>query len=116
MNIWQVVLVVLGNAGFFALIQTLVQRHDRKKGLLAEIKSDVQELKRQGIVQERDNCRTQLLLLISDYPEEKQEIMTLAKHYFVDLEGNWYASSIYRKYLHDHQIEAPFWFLNHVHK
>ena len=115
MTLGELALVVLGNTGIYTLIQGLITRHDRKKGLLAEIKAAIQDLKEQGLKQERDNCRTQMLLLISDYPNEKQEILTLAKHYFVDLKGNWYASSIFRKYLQEQQIEPPLWFLSHEH-
>lgn len=50
---------------------------------------------------------------MSDYPNEVQELMTLAKHYFVDLDGNWYASSIFQKFLSDHGIKPPRWFSGH---
>ena len=36
--------------------------------------------------------------------------MTLAKYYFEDLEGNWYASSIFRAWLEKNEIPEPLWF------
>ena len=110
MNVLQVVLVVLGNTGFYALIQALVQSRNQKKGILSQIMTAIGELKKQMKKQECDNCRTQLLLLISDYPHERQEIMTLAKHYFDDLDGNWYASSIFCSWLETNSIPEPYWF------
>jgi len=109
MNVWQLVLVILGNTGFYALIQALIQARRQKKGLLSQIMQAVEGLKKQMKKQECDNCRTQLLLLISDYPHERQEIMTLAKHYFDDLHGNWYASSIFRSWLETNKIPEPLW-------
>lgn len=112
MTLGEISLVVLGNSGLFVLIQSLIQRRDQKKGILAELKAAIKEMREQNLEQKRDLCRYQLLLLMAVYPNEKQEIMTVAKRYFVDLQGNWYASSIFRKYLQDHQIEPPLWFLN----
>ena len=66
MNGWQIVLVILGNTGFFALIQTIIQNRKDKKGLLSKILTALDQLKKQMKKQEKDNCRTQLLLLISD--------------------------------------------------
>ena len=59
---------------------------------------------------EKDELRTQLLLLLSDYPEERQEIMKLAEHYFKDLKGNWYATTLFNNWLVERQIARPEWF------
>ena len=60
--------------------------------------------------QERDSCRTQMLLLMSDYPGQTEEIMRLARHYFQDLSGNWYMTSLFNKWLSDNNIGKPEWF------
>lgn len=100
MPTWAAILLgVIGSAGFWATVQFLITRWDNNKGLKKQLKK-----------LEKDGCRTQLLLLISDYPHEKQEIMTLAKYYFDDLSGNWYASSIFRKWLRENSIPEPMWF------
>lgn len=59
---------------------------------------------------ERDSCRTQLLLLMSDYPGRTEEIMRLAQHYFDDLVGNWYMTSLFNKWMEDNKIGKPEWF------
>lgn len=117
----KVILGGLSSAAFLEFIQFLINRHDKKKGVLAELKKDFEDFKKQILDKfkeqkkrdqkvERDNCRTQLLLLISDFPEERQEALTLAKHYFVDLEGDWYATSIFHSYLQKNGIPIPPWF------
>lgn len=59
---------------------------------------------------ERDSVRMQLLVLISDYPEEKQEIMNVAEYYFDRLKGNWYMTSLFSKWLKKNGIDNPAWF------
>ena len=49
------------------------------------------------------------------YPEEKTEIMKLAEHYFKPksqggLEGDWYMTGIFNKWLTDNNIGKPEWF------
>jgi len=105
MGFWEIFALIMGSTGFFLFLQFLIQRHDDRKGKIALILKKLDK-------NEKDNIRTQLLLMISDYPEERQEILTLAQYYFRDLKGNWYASSIFRKYLNDNRIEPPIWF-NH---
>lgn len=61
---------------------------------------------------ERDSCRTQMLMLMSDYPGQTEEIMRLARHYFEDLSGNWYMTSLFNKWLSDNNIGKPEWFDN----
>ena len=100
MPTWAAILLgVIGSAGFWATVQFLITRWDKNKGIEKTLKK-----------LEKDGCRLQLLLLISDYPHEKREIMTLAKYYFEDLEGNWYASSIFRAWLEKNEIPEPLWF------
>ena len=47
---------------------------------------------------ELDSTRTQLLTLISDYPNNEEEIMRVAKYYFQDLDGDWYMTSLFTKW------------------
>ena len=95
MNVWQLVLVILGNTGFYTLVQALIQARTQKKGLLSQIMQAIEGLKKQMKKHECDSCRTQLLLLISDYPHERQEIL--------------YASSIFRSWLRENNIPEPYW-------
>ena len=47
---------------------------------------------------ELDSTRTQLLTLISDYPNNESEILKVAYHYFKVLNGDWYMSELFSKW------------------
>lgn len=102
-SIVAVIIALLGSNGLFALTQYLLTRKDGHKEALSRIEKRLD-------TQERDSCRTQLLLLISDYPDETAEIMKLAHHYFADLHGNWYMTSIFNQWLTKQGIGRPDWF------
>lgn len=75
------------------LIQYLVTRHDAKKGIAAQ-----------------NNDRTQLMLLIADYPRKTDEILEVAKHYFLILKGNSFIKSLFSDWLKSQNIDPPEWF------
>lgn len=60
--------------------------------------------------QERDILRTQLLVMIKDFPKEHTEILKLAQHYFVDLKGNWVMTGIFNTWLEQENIGKPEWY------
>ena len=93
------VLTVLGSNAVFAFLQFLITRHDTKKNIKGKL-----------VTLEKDVLRTQLLLMVSLWPKEKKEIMTLGQHYFDDLDGNWYMTSLFNKWLLDNDIARPEWF------
>ena len=92
-----------GSVGLFSFVQFLVSRKDKRRDLLGKIDKKLDKL-------EKDGCRTQLLLMICDYPDNVSEIMELAEHYFADLKGNWYMSSVFDEYLKGRGLAAPAWF------
>ena len=94
-----IVLAVIGSNALFAFLQFLIGRHDTKKNIKGKL-----------IVLEKDVLRTQLLLLILLKGEEKQEILTIAEHYFRDLHGDWYMTSIFNKWLKEKTLAEPDWF------
>ena len=96
-----IVLAVIGSNALFAFLQFLIGRHDTKKNIKGKL-----------TVLEKDVLRTQLLLLILLKGEEKQEILTIAEHYFKDLHGDWYMTSIFNKWLKEKTIAEPDWFDN----
>ena len=99
----QVASIVLGSVGLFSFIEFMIKRRDEQHSLLKEISKKMDKM-------EKDNCRTQMLVLMSDYPDEKKELMTIAEHYFHDLHGNWYMTALFRKHLRDCGITPPVWF------
>lgn len=102
-----IILGILGGGNLILFIKFLIERHDKK----VEKAEDKEKEHIQGILKklEKDGLRTQLLLLILMKPEETSEILTLAQHYFVDLKGNWYMTSIFAKWCDEHDLE-PDWF------
>lgn len=90
------------------LIQFLISRHDQKKENPIEKKIDkILEEQRKT---EKDNLRTQLLVMMSLMPDNRQEILTLAERYFDKLQGDWFYSSLFAKWLKDNDVEKPIWF------
>lgn len=106
----EIILTAIASSGLFAFVQFLIKRHDDKKGRNANIDHKLEEFEKQLKRCERDNCRTQMLLLMSDYPEDKAEIMRLAEHYFHDLQGNWYMTGMFNRWLIANNIGKPEWF------
>lgn len=98
-----IVIAALGSSGLTKLIEFLIQRKDKKKDQLQEITERLD-------IAERDSCRTQMLVMMSDYPDEKAEIMKLAEHYFRVLKGDWYLTGLFDSWLKKHGIIKPAWF------
>lgn len=97
------VVSALTSGGVLAFAQFLISRHDDKQG----IKSTLKKL-------EKDGLRTQLLIMILLRPEEKKEILTLGERYFSKppkgLDGNWYMTDIFKKWLKEYGHSNPEWF------
>lgn len=55
---------------------------------------------------ELDTTRTQLIMLINDYPDNTSEILKVANKYFVDLKGDWYVTEIFTKWAKDHDVDV----------
>ena len=95
----EILIAVLSSTALSSLIQFFINRHDSKKNLKGKL-----------ITLEKDVLRTQLLLLILLRPAEQQEILTVGEHYFRNLQGNWYMTSIFNKWLTESNIAEPEWF------
>lgn len=70
---------------------------------LAEIKAAVK-------LNEKDNLRTQLMVMIKDYPYETSDILRLGEHYFKDLNGNWVLTDIFGSWAAGQGVIVPTWF------
>lgn len=103
-----ILLGILGGGNLILFIKFLIERHDRKKERAED--QDAEGLKKRLTVLERDGLRTQLLLLILLKPTEQTEILRIAEHYFKNLKGNWYMTSIFNKWLEDIGVAEPDWF------
>lgn len=104
----ETLLAVIGAVLGSGLIQFLITRHDNNKANPIEKKIDkiLEEQKKT----EKDNLRTQLLVMMNMMPNNHEEIMTLAERYFKELKGDWFYSSLFSKWLKDNNVEKPLWF------
>lgn len=98
-----VVIAVIGSTGLFTFLQFLISRNDKKKEHLDDVHLALKELR-------KDTTRTQLMMLFTDYPEQHDEIMTLAEFYFHNLGGNWYMSTLFSSWLQKEGLVKPSWF------
>lgn len=55
---------------------------------------------------ELDTTRTQLLTLMSNYPDNESEILKVAYHYFKDLDGDWYMSELFAEWAEERNIDV----------
>ena len=104
-----IILAVFGASGFWALVQFLIDRFDKKRNVLLQIGKMEENNKKQFSTLERDLCRTQLLLMIKSYPKQHEEILKLAYHYFVTLKGNWYMEDLFDDWCAQESISIPTW-------
>ena len=105
-------IAVLGGGNLLLFIQFLIERVDKRKE--KEEDRDYSGIKSTLIKLEKDGLRTQLLLLILMKPNEQTEILTIAEHYFkkppLGLGGNWYMTSMFKKWLEENKVGKPEWF------
>lgn len=103
-----VIIAVVGAVMGSGLIQFLITRHDNNKAKPIEQKIDkiLEEQKKN----EKDQLRTQLLVMMNMMPNNHEEIMTLAERYFKELKGDWFYSSLFSKWLKENNVEKPMWF------
>lgn len=94
---------ILGGGSLVTLIIFLIQRQDTKNNELERLSKQMDKL-------EKDIVRTQLLLLMESYqPGQESEIMAVAEHYFADLDGNWYMTTLFNKFVEENKIAEPEW-------
>lgn len=117
----QIAITVLGCTAFWQLIDNVLEARRKRQFNIDDAVKDIQKdllavhdnqesIKRSLTKTERDSVRTQLLLLMSDYPNNTAEIMGVAEHYFDDLGGNWYMTTMFNHWLEDNGIGRPDWF------
>lgn len=104
------ILAALGSSALFGFIQFMISRHDSKKGAMAALVQDVKDLKTAVGQLEVESCRVQLMTLIHTNPRNAADILTLALHYFVDLNGDTYLTALFSEWLKSQNIDTPIWF------
>lgn len=105
-----VLITLISSNAVATIVLAIITAISNRKSRLKKVEDELGEINQKLVKSEKDTLRTQLLLLISDYPDEKAEIMTLAQHYFNDLHGNWYLTSLFNKWLEKNDLARPEWF------
>lgn len=105
-----IIIAIIGSGALSALIAGIFNLIINRRGRLGAIESELKQTNEELKLIKKDGVRTQLLVLISDYPNEKQEILKLAEYYFVTLHGNWYATALFNDWLIKNEIASPAWF------
>lgn len=94
-----IIAAIIGSGVLSTVVSAIITAINNRTG----IKSKVQKI-------EKDSVRTQLLVLMSDYPDEQQEILTIAEYYFDKLKSNWYMTTLFDKWLTKQKLQRPSWF------
>ncbi len=55
---------------------------------------------------ELNATRSQLLTLMSDYPDNESEILKVADYYFNELDGDWYITDLFTKWADSRGIDV----------
>lgn len=97
------VLAVWGIAQFF------INRRDKKKGELKEIKSALNNMQERFDELDRHTLRIQLQLLIYHEPKNIDTIMKVSEKYFIEKKGDWWMTTKFKRYCNDNEIPYPDW-------
>lgn len=97
----KIILALLASGNIFLFVKFLIERWDRMHA--QPVDDRLAKL-------EKDGLRMQLLFLITLMPKEQTEILKIAEYYFGTLNGDWYMTSIFNKWLTDNKIAEPEWF------
>lgn len=101
-----IAIAVLGSTAVSSVVTWVLTQIS--KGL--ECRDTLATLARRMDKAEKDSVRLQMLVLMSDYPDNRDEIMEVAQHYFHDLGGNWYMTAMFNAWLERENVGRPEWF------
>lgn len=75
-------------------------------GMLSGVNNRLDDVSGQMDSIKMDTVRTQLLTLMSNYPDNTSEILKVADHYFNDMNGDWYMTQLFEQWAEAHDIDA----------
>ena len=96
--------IVLSSNALTVLITAIITAVSNRKTKLKEIEKKLEVIEKNQKNAEKDTLRTQLLVMIADFPDETTDILRLAEHYFKDL-----ASALFNEWAKTHCESAPTW-------
>ena len=95
----------LGSAGFFSLIQFLINRHDKKDEDRCQYTAQLTRIEDRTIQNEKAIVRLQLIYLIHEQPENKDTILLTAQRYFIELDGNGEAWAVFDAWAKEKKLD-----------
>lgn len=117
MNYQDLILGLLGGGTIVKLLELIFNRKDKKKSdndeilkAINDINFKLSSIDEKQKIQEQNQTRVEMLVMMNHYENETFEIMRLAHRYFVSLNGDFTMTSIFAKFLKEHKIEKPVWF------
>lgn len=116
-SIVTIIVAILSSGALSALINAIAQGRRDKQSKATGLESKVDALAKKQteindrlILAEKDALRTQLMVLIKDYPDAKTDILRLGETYFSKLGGNWILTDIFAKWCEESGTQLPPWF------
>lgn len=106
-----IILGLVSGGALAALITSVTAILQTRKSKQDEILMRLDKIKEEQDKSEKDALRTQLLVLLADYRDEKSEILTAAERYFSPpLCGDWFMTPLFLKWIQEKEIGKPEWF------
>ena len=105
-----IILAILGSGALSTLISAVITAIANRKSKLTKIEERLTAIEKNQKIAEKDALRTQLIMMIADYPQEKTDILRLGEYYFHRLDGNWVAKAIFLHWLEENNVAKPEWF------
>ena len=102
--------IISSLAAVFAFITFLITRRDQRKNKLEQLIKVSEENTKSIVELNRNDVRMQLFLLMHISPRSAADILPLAYHYFVELEGDQYLTNQFADWLKSQSIDKPIWF------
>ena len=104
-----IIMAIIGSGVLSTIVSAIITAISNRKSKLKDIEKKLEEIEKNQVKAEKDALRTQLLVMIADFPDETTDILRLAEHYFKDLDGNWVASALFNEWAKEHCESAPTW-------
>ena len=98
-------LTAVGGGAIVSFAQFMIQRHDNKHSKLNGINNTLNQMDKKLSLLKKDSERTQLLLLLTSYPNRTDEILEVAHQYFVCDGGNWYMTKLFTDWCNAHDVD-----------
>lgn len=98
-------LSAIGGGAIVGFVQFLITRHDNKNDKLKGITDTLTHMDKKLSLLKKDSERTQLLLLLTSYPNRTDEILEVAHQYFVCDGGNWYMTKLFTDWCNENGVD-----------